>query len=240
MTLFATAQIDKTFIGLTFFNTDFLMTNQTNSPLFPNRNEGLERLIINHQFNFQYHVFLTPQVEISAGIGMNLQYYSAKSQRKLQTFADFLEIDRPLFETEDNDEVVRIRFNNIYATLPICFKYFFKKDPMDGAQPAFSVQFLTERSLNNRVNARYITDRDLFVHRSSFSSIDPEIERFYEEVVTKVNHSLRIGLSFQNGGEGDAVRHSSFDVHFVYYFKSFDSGITEAARGISCAWRWQF
>lgn len=240
-TLFATAQIDKTYLGLTFFSTDFLTTTQNQSDLLPSRNDDLQRLIINNHLNVQYHYLLTNQLELNIGAGLNLQYYSVKSQVSLATMNVFLAINLPLLPSEDNDELSKLRYTNINATLPIGLKYFFKKDPTAGTQPAFSLQFLSERNVYSRINARYITGRDwLFVHRSDVSSIDSEIERFYEKNVTKIVYSFRVGFSFQNGGNGSTVRHSSFDIHYVHYLNSFDSGITKAGRGISCAWKYQF
>jgi len=242
LSFFSHAQIDKTYFGITFLSTDFLSTTQNQSKLLPtSRNDGLDRLIINHHFSGQYHFLIANRVELNVGLGLNLQYYSLKGQEHLSVYNEFLNTDRVLLPSEDNDEVAKLRFNNVKATLPIGVKFFFKKDPLEGAQPAFSLQFLTEQNVHSRVNARYITGRDyLFTHRSGNSSIDSEIEHFYQKAVTKLVHSLRIGFSFQHGGVGVPVRQSSFDVHYVHYFESFDSGITKSAKGISCAWKWQF
>lgn len=240
-TYHSNAQFAKSYKGLTFFHTDFLIANQQSSDLFFTKYANRERLILNQQMYFQYHFLFGKRLELNAGIGLSFRYYSVKSGASLETMGHFLDLTEPLLPSESNDELWKLKYQNGHITFPVGMKFFFKKVDAEGVQSALSVLFLTERNVYSQVNARYDIGRGyFFTYRSNTSTYDTEIEDFYRKNVTKQLHSLRVGLSIQINSRDKLVRPITFDFHYVHYFESFDSGITSAAKGLACAWKWQF
>jgi len=218
----------------------FLTAYQKSSPKLPTTDPPRGRFIWNHRLYYQYQYLITERIELNAGLGFNLSYYSLNSGVSLSQMSNLLVISRPLLPLESDDTFLKVRFTNFFLAVPLGIRFYLKENTSKHSQPAFSFQFTPEYLINSGVNARYTIDGKLFPTRSNTSSIDNEIERFYKKTTSSIAYSLRggVGVKFKNVDSNMPINHLEF--LFVYYFTPYNQDLITNAFGISLGWKWYF
>lgn len=238
------AQSENDYYVLTFINSEFLEAHQQESVHLPTgrpEEDFPERIMFNHHFNFQYFRKLNPIIAVNAGLGLNIQYYSVRSNADLTAVADLLAIRGDLAASETGFELFKLKRTSLYATLPVGIKFFLDGDESSHSRPNFSLTMMTEKRLGSSVNATYVTDRGfLSFSTSQTSSIDQPIQDFYSDKATDFLFSFRIGFGFQIRIDNPDANYYSLDFYYAQYFNSFDAGISTPPRGGGGALRYHF